>query len=665
MKSKKILENTLWAILTIVFASLTLLYPIVRSEQNKNDFYISSKKFEYSSELKNRDVNESILRAKKALHKAIYYVGDAFKPVRFNDAWISSSPNLLEYIQNKKTPYTNTSHEFLVQSLGILYDLIIAHQHTKDNKFLLKGYKIIDNWYAMNDRFNPFQSMLVWNDHAVSERIISILLFNDYAIQFIDPDGKTKDVINKVTKDSVIYLANAYNYKFKHNHGIYEDFALLVSASYLTNKEQRQHYFKIAMDRFKQQVMETFDKQGIHLENSPKYHLIITDLLNDFVRYAKKLNLHFDDIVLDRIKLANRNKYFFVLNNGNVPPVGDSMYRPYSSFEKLKDEVLISQDAGYTIFKNKNFYLLIRTQSVNDVHRHKDQLSFIYEYKKDLIVSEPGFLYYSSSKENIFVRSRKAHNVVYSKEQKEINYYFNKFLNNKHFFYCQLESADKTISRIFLLDKESKELVMQDVINDHQNEKNFEILNLSSDVVKVKQTKNFKEIVMDNDHKYYIRSFQNKNDIDSNVLYGSTKPFFGGWRAIPYKNLVPSFTLLTPLNKKKNIKYTTAISLNPTKTYSDINKTITMLSNKAKVNISKSLVKINKSFYFIKKIEKKIKKKIHPSYYRRILLVKKESIIIIISLLISFLFRKRLYSRILVMFYISISFFNILVFFIT
>lgn len=673
MRSKKIFNSTLWAVLTIVVAFLTLLYPIVNEEINIENFHFYPKDFENSYELQKRDINESIIRAKRALEDNTYCVSDpVFDAISFKDAWISSSPNLIEYVQKKNNVYKNTTHEYLAQSLGILYDLIITHQKSKDIRFLKKGYEIIGNWAENNTRFDIFQSPLMWNDHVASNRIIAILLFNDYSTQYIKPKDTQQKIINKILKDSILYLASPYNYKQKHNHGIFQDFALLISSEYLLDKEKQKVYSTIALDRFAQQVRDTYDDKGVHLENSPGYHLAITDLLNNFVLYAKKLNLTIDSKTLNKVKLANENKYFFVLNNGNVPPVGDSTYGSYDDFNQQDDQVMISQDAGYVIFKDKTYYLLMRTQSISNVHAHQDQLSFIYEVQKDLIISEPGFLDYSSSMENIFVHSPKAHNTVYFEDPKKTNYYFNKVLNNEQFFYCQIFSVDKSISRDFLLDKKLKILMIQDIINNDNEKKLFEILNLSSEVVQVKNEKNWQEIEMINKHKYYIGSFQDEDYIGANILYGSKKPYFGGWRTVPYNNLIPSYALLIPLEKKKNIKFTRIISRNPIESFSHKNNSVAMTIGKD--NIAYDLNSINqqsntnstinaygieyKSYIFIDKV----KKKISPYFYKRIKIFIYESLIMIFMFLLYIIFRKAYTRWFAWSIFAVINLFNILVF---
>lgn len=661
MELNRIFKNLIWTIIVVCIAFLTLIYPILEHENTKSDFSIVPKKFKITSDLERRDINQSIIRSKLALTHNKYDVGMPFNPVSFRDAWRSSSPNFLSYLTKNDTVYSNTSHEFLVQTLGILYDFIIAHEQTKDNRFLFKGYELINDWYKHNSGFSPFQSSLVWNDHVTAERIQAILSFHDYASQFLKLSNKNIELINKVTKDSVLFLASSYNYKPKHNHGIYEDFALLVSASYLKNKELQAKYYNIAISRFETQVFETFDSGGVHLENSPKYHLIVTDLLNDFVAYSKTLSLNIDKKTLDRIKLANKNKYFFVLNNGNIPPVGDSMYIPYKSFLKLNDEVLISQKGGYVIYKDDNHYLLLRTQSISSAHAHQDQLSFVYENDKHLIASDSGFLDYSSSKESIFLHSPQAHNTIYFQNNKtKRDYFFTNILNTKSYFYCRISSIDKRISREFLLNKNLNILLVHDNLETDEKHNIFEILNLGLDVVDVTNKKKYAEVFFADGEKYYITSYQDGDSIDSVVLHGSRDPYFGAWRAITYKKLIPSYALWTQLDKKKDTKFTRVISKDITKLFDILDNNTTLLYKKNQNKYDFNLLRTkSKEIAFEKtqnqnfeenKLIKKIKKKLQPLFFKRIKIFFYETSLMLIMLIIAILFKRKYISW---LFYLS------------
>jgi len=674
MLSNKIIKSILLAGVTIIIAYLMLLFPLVNKETSQNTFNIYPKKFEYSSELKEYDKNISFIKAEKVLNEGLYDAGEAFETIALKDAWETSSPRFFTYIKNKKNSvYSNTSHEFLLQTLSVLYDFILAYEKSKDNRFLVKGYEIIDEWYDHSSRFYPFQSPLVWNDHVVSERIIAILSFYDYAMQFINIDPEKKVMINQIAKDSILFLASPYNYKYKHNHGIYEDFALMIAVSHLQNKDLQKKYYDIAIQRFQQQVLETLDKNGIHLENSPKYHLIITDLLNDFIKYTKNLNLTIDDEILRRINLANKNKYFFVLNNGYIPPVGDSPYVPYNDFLKSNNDLLVSQDGGYVIYKDENFYLLLRSQSISHVHAHQDQLSFIYEDNKHLIVSDPGFLDYSSTKENLFLHSPQAHNTIYVPHSKRKRIYtFTHLLNNKQFFYCQISSLDKNISREFLLDKASKILLVQDTIDVHKENKVFEILNLGKEVVGVKSTEKYQKIIFEDGYIYYIGSKQNNSFIKTDILNGSKKPYMGGWRAVTYKKLVPSYTLWSELNKKKNIKFTRVTANKPIDSLDLIQDHIEVSINGTKKQFDLNIIKTQAQL--LKKSELhhpipesneivgKVKKKIAPLFYKRIKIFINESFLILLLMLLYILIRNRYTKLLFLVSCIVVGLFDMLVF---
>jgi hypothetical protein len=659
MVLRKILQNILWFILVIVFAFFALLYSGIKKEVNKNDFHISSKKFEYRAELDDRNIDTSIIRAKEALTEDIYDAGNPFKKVSFEKAWETSSPSFLKYITHKKSSiYSNTSHEFLLQTLGILYDLMIAHRQTKNDKFLIKGYYIIEQWYKQNNRFYPFQSPLVWNGHTTSERILAILSFNNYASQFLKLNNKKKELINQIGQDSILFLSNSYNYNPKHNHGIYEDFALMIAASHLHNIELQKKYYSLAIKRFQNQVLQTIDKNGVHLENSPKYHLIIADLLSDFVKYATTLNITINNEVIRRVKLATKNKYFFVLNNGYIPPVGDSPYVPYNNFIKVNNSILVSQDGGYIIYKDDNFYFLLRSQSISHVHAHEDKLSYIYEENKHLIASDPGFLDYSSAKQNIFLHSLQAHNTIYIQNNKiKKRYSFIYILNNKQLFYCHAVSLDKNISREILLDKKLKILLVHDNIHIDENKKIFEILNLSRDVLSVQNKGKSQELSMKDNQRYYITSFQKNGTISKNILHGTKKPYFGGWRAVTYKNLVPSYALWTRLMEKKDILFDNIISKTPVNDFFASNSLIRLSLNGTQYKYN--LDKIRKQAEQIKKsdvlsvvtpksnyIIKKLKKKLAPLFYKRIRIFIYEAFLILLLLLLSILIKNK-YTKLL------------------
>ncbi len=656
-------------ILTSLVAFLTLIYPIIQKEKSKEDFIVQVndfKKFENYFLFPLHDKHEAIKIAEDAL-KNIYRFGSTFKAIdSLENAWKSSCPMM--YMRDKDYVYENSTHEYYVQSLGILYDLIIAHQQNKNNLFLEKGFEIINSWAQYNARFCIFQSLMPWNDHVVSDRIIAILLFYDYSKQYMTVELQ-QNIINKITKDSILYLANEYNYTRKHNHGIFEDIALLMSAGHLADKEQQKFYSRIAMNRLKQQVMETYDKNGVHLENSPKYHLVITDLLNSFTSFAKIYNLTIDTETLNRIKLANKNKYFFVLNNGHVPTVGDSTDRSYSSFERIKDEVLISQDGGYVIFKDKTNYLLIRTQGISNVHAHHDQLSYVYEVDDDLIISDPGFISYTKSRENKFLRSLKAHNTILTNDaNKKKIYSFNKTLNTKEFFYCQVVSHDKNIIREFLLDKKLKILLVRDTIENNM-ENLMEALNLSSEVINIKDGNYSQEINLINKHKYYIGSFQDEDLVNTNILHGSKESFFG-WRAITFKGLVPSYTLLTPLVTKKKTFFTRVIADSPIKLFSnngnDLNISIAGVNKKYDLNHinnqSRSIAYtgLNHSENQLSSIVDRVKNKLKPHFYKRVKIFLFENLIMIFFIIL-YLVVRRYVLYLLIIPFAAINLFNFII----
>ncbi len=214
--------------------------------------------------------------------------------------------------------------------------------------------------------------------------------------------------------------------------------------------------------------------------------------------------------------------------------------------------------------------------------------------------------------------------------------------------------------------------MVQDTI-ENNTENLIEALNLSSEVISVKDRNYTKEINLINEHKYYIGSFQDEDLVDTNILHGPQESFFG-WRAIAYKGLVPSYTLLTPLVTKEKTIFTRIITDSPIKYFSnkgnDLNISIAGVNKKYDLNHINNQAKlitytdVNHSENQLHSMANRVKNKIKPHYYKRVKIFLFESMVMIIFVIIYFLVR-RYVLFLLIMPFAAINLFNFIVLLIT
>jgi len=132
----------------------------------------------------------------------------------------------VDSLWNNSNLYVSNSHEFYSHSLTILWHLILAHEQTKEMKYLEKGREFILSWIKSNPRFDPRLMTYAWSDHSTAKRSISILFFMDYFRAYKEIDIEFRNETENYFNYALHFLSNSNNYSFPHNHGIYQDIAL-------------------------------------------------------------------------------------------------------------------------------------------------------------------------------------------------------------------------------------------------------------------------------------------------------------------------------------------------------------------------------------------------------------------------------------------------------
>ncbi|MDN5354000.1 MAG: hypothetical protein PWQ09_756 [Candidatus Cloacimonadota bacterium] len=440
-----------------------------------------------------------------------------------------------------KNNFYNNTHEFYGHSLIILWDLILAHQQTGNADYLLKGEELITSWINNNERFDPLNQRYAWEDHSTAKRIIAILLFSDYAKQYIQFNKKFFTNITKLTNYSAEFLNSDQNYSFNHNHGIYQDIALLTIALHCQNMKISDQLIKRANSRFEKQVLATFSLNGFHLENSPGYHFVTTDRCNDFKRLYKLTDYSLGSRIENIIKKANRNRKLFVMPNNKILNFGDTNSEEIVPEYEADSLLVFDQQAGYFIFKYDYNYLAVKTSSVLQTHRHYDDMSFIIFIDGEQLTYDPGFLTYAKTETKYYSKSMQAHNTIIPKEKLgdynfDYNSNFVKYFVNDEFLLVAIKTKNENIYRNIIFDYSNMLCIIED---------------------EIKQNGDFCQIINYNNNSKFRLYLSERGKF----YHGSNKPKLG-WKALPLQKLVAADTyincgkdsLLFSFSKNKIIK---------------------------------------------------------------------------------------------------------------
>lgn len=283
----------------------------------------------------------------------------------------------------------NRSIQRRVYNFEFLQDLRSAYRLTDDEKYIKTGMNYIRD-FVDQASFNP--DHMTWHDETTSGRLNNF--YNFYKDGYDILSEEDKGILEEEMEFIAEIIAYTDFYSGSNNHGMYQDNAMLQYAIEFNDTEM----IEVGSRRLADYFVSHFDKDGVHLENSPEYHFHMVESLKGILnRYTKEQLPSYEtleDIYIKSADYAN----MVVLPNGIIPNVGDSKNMEIDLGKYYSPEIIEnSQDSGratfyesgYDIIKEEETYLLFRGGYLQDYHHHNDDLSF-WLYKEGNIFTEVG-----------------------------------------------------------------------------------------------------------------------------------------------------------------------------------------------------------------------------------------------------------------------------------
>ncbi|MFD0961827.1 heparinase II/III domain-containing protein [Paenibacillus chungangensis] len=334
---------------------------------------------------------------------------------------------------NMTVTQSPNTYSLYLHTLRPVYYLVKAYEITNNDKYLQTANLMVESWVDY-DQTTTNKNRYTWYDHSVSERTENILYFAVVLRQTNPQNTNLDDLIEKHAE----WLKNDKNYVSKHNHGIFEDGALIKAGYYLNNKE----YINHAIDRIDSQLKYAFPNKYVHIENSFGYHMGIMSYLSNMISFLKNVQ---DDYVTEATNYLNGAIEFLIYAhkpNLTVPLTGDTLgllknegkiknnygnknleyvQTQGKSGEMPKDLTKIFLRDGYVIFRehwnNVNFdqstWLMFKSGFQSSTHKHPDDLSLsLYSKGHDIFIDPGMYNYMVGNNIHDFMNNATAHNIV-------------------------------------------------------------------------------------------------------------------------------------------------------------------------------------------------------------------------------------------------------------
>lgn len=363
----------------------------------------------------------------------------SFKPVPFV-GWSNWEQN----------PFNNRSWQWRLNWLSFLPYLMAYHKAYGDDAALNMARAAIESWlgtYLETDTSYPFE--FIWHDHATALRAEQLCLFVYYcrahAPIWAESQITFLDYMERALRVHGEWLAKDGFYSEHTNHGLEQARVLLLLGTVFDSTWARE-WQVIALRRINSELSFAFTEEGVHVENSPAYHIFVFKVFIGIIKeYPTEvlgdLGTRFAEFSTKALGFIT----YILRPDGTLPPIGDTEQLPTSdSYRQVFGHTLAYQHflyaqtqgkqgvppcafnkiypkSGYAIFRDswpahphydKAFHLVAKVGCSSRYHHQQDEGHIsLYAGGEDWLIDSGLYNYINEDPVRKYMRGRAGHNV--------------------------------------------------------------------------------------------------------------------------------------------------------------------------------------------------------------------------------------------------------------
>lgn len=454
---------------------------------------------------------------------------------------------------------------------------------------------LIQLWHSKNPISGVDPSGMAYHDETTAQRLNQLLSF----ALITNPHVRTETtrLIQCLCDETAEVLLDEEFHSGLNNHGMFQDIALRNFAVVATwaDESTRTRAFETSCKRLREYFLHAFTPEGVHIENTPTYHLMVSRSLKSHLEVLSKLDVH--DVELESLYDSAANyATHIVLPNGTFPPISDTakqQLQPGSgniftdeyryaatagkSGRKPTTTSKVFPKSGYSIYRSDwddkdATYVLFQSAYNADYHKHSDDLSTIIYAKGQEIITDPGpYSYNYKDPFSKYAYSQFAHNNIVVDNRSTTR-------TDKHADSVRLLSAklsgkefeviaesgrltDVLHERKIVVSGESRQesIHVSDELKSDSTHKYSQHWNLAPGLEVVAHGNGFE--VYRGEEKLLDAFIETRVPIDLKVISGQTAPSVMGWSFPSFGQKVPANVVKIQFAAQGNISVSTRFEL--------------------------------------------------------------------------------------------------------
>lgn len=491
------------------------------------------------------------------------------------------------------------SFQLYLQCLNPVMYLTKAYEITKNTEYLDQAECFIKSWADYLNTSESMENPFLWYDHGTALRVENLIYYSLVASENNKLDTEMEKIVVDLIAQHGEYLSNDANYTANHNHGIFQDRALIYTA-YFLNNDKKDEWLSIAKERLEKQKAYAFSEDMVHVENSPGYQVGVMDLFRIISEFLLQFNDGFGEELYSDIKKSAEFLAYIIKPNGHIAEIGDtngskksdaienSRFSVYgndhltyaASLGRLgnmpEENSKIYSDSGYYVSHNnwnrENYtdstWMMFKSGYSSQTHKHADDNSFMLYSKGYDIFVDPGYYnYVTGNKYRDYFTSSRAHNVVVVDEKRYSTTAENSyktgifdFSQNPEYDYVAgyNDMYEGVMYDRYFYNLGEAIIIFDNLISD--NNHNYSQLFQLSDNCSVVDYNDREVLIKIADSGYYARVKQLVGDVTLNIIRGNTPDKSYGYIS-HYLNNVENTTTLKFDATGSNVDFITLITI--------------------------------------------------------------------------------------------------------
>ncbi|HDZ49577.1 hypothetical protein LCGC14_0056290 [marine sediment metagenome] len=387
------------------------------------------------------DVN-ALANGELLFEKGLLTLG-SFKPVAFI---FEGAP-----LNWEQDPLNNRSWQWRLNWLSFIPYLIALHRKSNDNEVLDLARTSIESWldsYLETNSDYPFE--FIWHDHATALRAEQLVLLSYYCREYAPEWAKQNTEFLEYLARAVVvhgeWLAQDDFYSEHTNHGLEQARVLLFIGTLFDWIEQAGEWQSIALQRITSELEFAFTDEGVHVENSPAYHVFVFKVFIGIIKDYHPDVLGDLAVQFEQFSAKALNFITHILRpDGKLPPVGDTEQLPTTdAYQEMFGHTVEYQHflyaislgkqgevpavlnrvypmSGYAIFRDrwpakehysKAFHIIAKVGCSSQYHHQQDEGHIsLYGGGEDWLIDSGLYNYINKDPIRKYMRSRAGHNV--------------------------------------------------------------------------------------------------------------------------------------------------------------------------------------------------------------------------------------------------------------